>query len=169
MPRSRTLSALTGLALTAGTLGVVTLTTAPAAAVPGADSTVFINEIHYDNDGTDAGEFVEVAGPAGTDLSGWSLVLYNGNGGASYDTETLAGTIPSQSGGYGTISVAATGIQNGAPDGIALVNSGTLVQFLSYEGSFAASGGPAAGRDQHRHRRDGGRLGARRPVAAAHR
>src|SRR5690606_35449458 len=31
---------------------------------------VFINEIHYDNTGTDAGEFVEVAGPAGTDLAG---------------------------------------------------------------------------------------------------
>lgn len=143
MPRSRTLSALTGLALTAGVLTVAA--SSPAAAVPGADSTVFINEIHYDNDGTDAGEFVEVAGPAGTDLSGWSLVLYNGNGGAPYDTETLAGTIPSQGGGYGTVSVATAGIQNGAPDGIALVNGTTLVQFLSYEGSFAAVGGPAGG------------------------
>jgi hypothetical protein len=43
---------------------------------------VFINEFHYDTAGTDAGEFIEVAGLAGTDLSGWSLVLYNGNGGA---------------------------------------------------------------------------------------
>ncbi len=31
------------------------------AAVPGSSSTVFINEIHYDNTGTDSGEFVEVA------------------------------------------------------------------------------------------------------------
>ena len=38
----------------------------------------FINEIHYDNVGTDSGEAIEVAGPAGTDLTGWSLVLYNG-------------------------------------------------------------------------------------------
>ena len=28
--------------------------------------TVFINEIHYDNTGADAGEFIEIAGPAGT-------------------------------------------------------------------------------------------------------
>ena len=34
---------------------------------------VFINEFHYDNDGADAGEFVEVAGPAGTSLNGWSF------------------------------------------------------------------------------------------------
>ena len=40
-----------------------------------AQPTVFINEIHYDNTGTDAGEFIEIAGPAGTDLSGYSIVL----------------------------------------------------------------------------------------------
>ena len=32
-----------------------------------AQPTVFINEIHYDNTGTDAGEFIEIAGPAGTE------------------------------------------------------------------------------------------------------
>jgi hypothetical protein len=38
------------------------------------------------------------------------------------------------------------GIQNGAPDGLALVDEqGDLVQFLSYEGSFSAVAGPAAG------------------------
>ncbi len=47
-------------------------------AVATADTSVFINEIHYDNTGTDTGEFVEIAGPAGTDLSGWRLVFYNG-------------------------------------------------------------------------------------------
>ena len=46
-----------------------------------ADTTVFINEIHYDNSGTDSGEAVEVAGPAGTKLSGGKLVLYNGSDG----------------------------------------------------------------------------------------
>lgn len=50
---------------------------------------VFINEFHYDNTGTDAGEFVEIAGPAGTDLSGWYIVLYNGANGSSYDTDPL--------------------------------------------------------------------------------
>jgi predicted extracellular nuclease len=102
---------------------------------------------HYDNDGGDTGEFIEVSGPAGTDLSGYTLVLYNGNGGAPYDTLSLAGAIPDEaSSGYGAVSVAATGFQNGAPDGLALVDSdGNLVQFLSYEGAFTAVGGAANG------------------------
>ncbi|MBU2526784.1 MAG: T9SS type A sorting domain-containing protein [Bacteroidetes bacterium] len=107
---------------------------------------VFINEIHYDNAGTDVGEGVEIAGPAGTDLTGWSLVAYNGNGGASYITVDLIGsTIPNEGGsGFGTLFFAMTGLQNGAPDGIALTD-GTNVQFLSYEGSFTAADGPASG------------------------
>jgi 2',3'-cyclic-nucleotide 2'-phosphodiesterase (5'-nucleotidase family) len=111
-----------------------------------AATPVFINELHYDNTGTDTGEAVEIAGPAGTDLSGWNLELYNGNGGASYDSISLSGTIPDQNGGYGTLSFATAGLQNGASDGIALVdNTASVVQFLSYEGSFTASGGPADG------------------------
>jgi hypothetical protein len=39
---------------------------------------VFINESHYDNEGSDSAELVEVAAPAGTDLSGMAVVLYNG-------------------------------------------------------------------------------------------
>jgi 5'-nucleotidase len=138
-------AASASVVLTLLTGGVAALTAAPASAVPGDGSTVFINEIHYDNASTDSGELVEVAGPAGTDLSGWSLVLYNGNGGASYGTLGLSGTIPAQGAGYGTVSVDAPGIQNGAPDAVALVNGTTLVQLLSYEGSFAAADGPAAG------------------------
>ncbi|MEJ2012345.1 MAG: hypothetical protein P8X64_08995, partial [Anaerolineales bacterium] len=59
-----------------------------------AGTAVFINEIHYDNTGTDVGEAVEIAGPAGTDLTGWSVILYNGSGGAVYNTKGLSGTIP---------------------------------------------------------------------------
>jgi predicted extracellular nuclease len=111
-------------------------------------STIFINEIHYDNTGTDAGEAIEIAGPAGTDLAGWSLVLYNGSTGAVYDTDPLSGVISDQNGGYGTavLSYPVNGIQNGSPDGIALVDaSSVVVQFLSYEGTFTAVGGPANG------------------------
>jgi uncharacterized protein len=120
---------------------------APAAAVPADDSTIFVNELHYDNDGTDAGEFVEVAGPAGTDLSAWRLVLYNGANGSPYDTRQLSGTVPDQQGGYGTMAFdyPTNGIQNGAPDGIALVHDGAVVQFLSYEGTLSAASGPANG------------------------
>ena len=108
---------------------------------------VFINEIHYDNTGTDAGEFVEIAGPAGTDLSGYAIVLYNGSGGVVYDTDALSGTIPDQQNGFGTVALnyPVNGIQNGSPDGIALVSGGIVLQFLSYEGTFAATAGPAAG------------------------
>ncbi len=109
---------------------------------------VFINEIHYDDAGTDAGEGVEIAGAAGTDLTGYSLVFYNGNGGGVYATQTLSGVIGDQDDGYGTLAFAgpAGGIQNGSPDGIALVGpGGSVVQFLSYEGPMTATAGAAAG------------------------
>ncbi len=111
-------------------------------------TSVFINEFHYDNVGTDAGEFIEIAAPAGTDLTGWSLVLYNGANGGAYNTTLLSDTVADQGSGFGTVTVnyPANGIQNGAPDGFALVNNlGQVVQFLSYEGGFTAVGGPADG------------------------
>ena len=64
------------------TLGLLGAALPLVAATPAAAQTaVFVNEIHYDNAGTDAGEAIEVAGPAGTDLTGWTLVLYNGKAG----------------------------------------------------------------------------------------
>ena len=108
-------------------------------------ATVWINEIHYDNTGADAGETVEIAGPAGTDLTGWTLVGYNGSGGAPYDPKPLTGTIPDQQNGFGTVKVDFVGLQNGSPDAIALVHGSDLVQFLSYEGTFTGVGGAADG------------------------
>lgn len=119
-------------------------------------ATVFINEIHYDNTGTDSGEAIEIAGPAGTDLSGWRIVRYNGFDPAAATvysspaaTEILSGSIPDLGGtGYGVIVIncPSNGLQNGANDGIALVNAANqVVQFLSYEGPITAAGGPAAG------------------------
>ena len=131
----------------------VALALAGAASVGGraqvTDPTVFINEFHYDNTGTDAGEFVEVAGPAGTDLTGYSIVLYNGSTFQTYlPLVNLSGTIPNQQNGFGTVHVtyAVNGIQNGSPDGLALVRNATeVIQFLSYEGTITATNGPAAG------------------------
>jgi len=123
-----------------------------SSAVSANAQSVFINEIHYDNVGTDSGEAIEVAGPAGTNLNGWSLVLYNGNPTqrTAYSTLTLSGTIPNQVNGFGTLSFAAVGLQNGGsassePDGIVLFNGTSVVQFLCYEGTFIASGGVANG------------------------
>jgi len=105
-----------------------------------------ISEIHYDNVGTDVAEGVELEGPAGASLSGWSLVLYNQTGGAQYSTIALSGVFPSLCEGRGVIVVPTVGIQNGPADGIALVAPGNVVvEFLSYEGTLTASNGPAAG------------------------
>ncbi|MDY6885729.1 MAG: Hint domain-containing protein [Pseudomonadota bacterium] len=111
---------------------------------------VFISEIHYDNASTDVGEFVELTGEAGTDLTGWSLALYNGNNGEVYNTIDLSsyGVITEERDGFGTVVIdfPSNGLQNGSPDGIALVNAdGTAVEFISYEGTLTAVGGPADG------------------------
>jgi hypothetical protein len=111
-------------------------------------ASVFFNEIHYDNTGTDTGEAIEIAGQAGTDLTGWSLVLYNGSNGTGYNTKILAGIITDQQNGFGTLSFSypVNGIQNGSPDGLALIDaSSSVIQFPSYQGSFTAVGGPADG------------------------
>ena len=109
---------------------------------------VFINEIHYDNFEGDVNEAIEVAGAAGVDLTGWTLLLYNGSDGTNYNILPLSGVIPDQQNGFGTLAFnyPANAIQNGNPDGIALVDpTNVVVQFLSYEGSFLAVGGAADG------------------------
>lgn len=110
--------------------------------------TVFINEFHYENQGPDAGEGVEIAGPAGTNLADYDVVLYNGSNGASYNTTSLSGILPNEAGtGFGARWFAISGIQNGDPDGIALVRrTGALVvQRFAWEGSFTGTNGPANG------------------------
>ena len=117
----------------------------PSSPPPPPPGTLNIVEIHYDNSGADVGEAVEVEGPAGLDLSGWSVVLYNGNGGVTYDTLALSGTLADQCAGRGTVVVAAPGLQNGSPDGLALVNGASVAEFLSYEGAMTATNGSASG------------------------
>lgn len=110
---------------------------------------VWVNELHYDNAGGDLNEGLEIAGPAGTDLTGWTIVIYNGSNGmisTTGGTFTLSGTIPSQMSSMGTKWFTIPGLENGMPDGIALVDDNNIViQFLSYEGTFTATGGPAIG------------------------
>ncbi|HEX2901626.1 MAG TPA: hypothetical protein VHS96_18075, partial [Bacteroidia bacterium] len=123
---------------------------------------VFINEIHYDNTGSDVGEGIEIAGPAGTSLACFRIYLYNGavpGAAVVYDSVLLSGVIPDQCNGFGTLNFPVNlpaQIQNGANDGMALVFNPafpgcglpglpTVVQLLSYEGAFTAVSGPAAG------------------------
>ncbi|MGZ8467830.1 MAG: DNA/RNA non-specific endonuclease [Gemmatirosa sp.] len=138
-----------GTALVIATSGTVSDTaTVTVTAPPPTTGNVRISEIHYDDASTDAGEAIEVEGDAGTSLAGWTLVLYNGNGGASYGTLNLSGTLAASCDGRGVAFVAgpASGIQNGNPDGVALVApGGTVVEFISYGGTFTATNGPANG------------------------
>jgi uncharacterized protein len=135
----RVLARRTALGTLAASVAVVGLPTVAQAAPPTAP---FISEIHYDNAGTDADEFVEVEFPAGTASDGWRVVLYNGNGGAVYDAASRQ-PLPSVTGpGVAVIDYpASTGVQNGSPDGLALVRpDDTVAEFLSYEGTFTAAG-----------------------------
>jgi hypothetical protein len=112
----------------------------------GFGQTPWINEIHYDNSGTDTNEGVEVAIPSGYSCAGLlQVVPYNGSNGQSYATTDVILTGGTTSNGVTFYWVTIAGLQNGAPDGLALVCNGNLIQFLSYEGSFAATNGPANG------------------------
>ena len=136
------------LALVAGSLACSPASLDPGKILQPSATEIFINELHYDNDGNDIGEAIEIAAPGGTDLAGWSLVLYNGNDGAPYDTKDLSGVVIEEAEGYGALAFdyPANGIQNGAPDGVALVNpEDEVTEFLSYEGEFEATEGPAMG------------------------
>ncbi len=115
-----------------------------------ANGAVFINEIHYDNLDADIGEAVEVVATAGESLDQYRIVLYNGSGGAQYDDDALPAGSAAACGAqvqFSTINYPQNGLQNGSPDGIALVGPGNaVIQFLSYEANpFVAVGGPAAG------------------------
>lgn len=106
----------------------------------------FINEIHYDNTGIDSGEYVEIISDANIDLTTWSLLLYNGNNGAVYnsfefDSWSYINTLAQ----FDLYTIETVGIQNGSPDGLVLFDGTDVIQFLSYEGIFTATSGVAKG------------------------
>ena len=136
-----------------GTINPILKTGTPQFVVNTAADGVRISEIHYDNVSTDVDERVEISGPAGTSLAGWKILSYNGsptqrNVAATFD---LSGTITASCNGRGVLVFNTAGLQNGngtqnEPDGIALVNpSNQVVEFLTWEGSFTALSGTAAG------------------------
>jgi regulation of enolase protein 1 (concanavalin A-like superfamily) len=119
-----------------------------------AAGSIFINELHYENTGADANEFVEVAvaNGAGVNLSTTTVTLYNGADGLSYASATLDEfTVGNNDGTYTYYTMMASGfgisdIRNDLA-GIALDCNGTfsVIDFLSYEGTFTAADGPAIG------------------------
>ena len=141
---SRTTARRVAVGVLGASLAVVGLPAVAAAAPP---TTPYLSEFHYDDAGADTGEFVEVQIPAGTSSAGLSVVLYNGSGGATYRTTALPLVdAPADAPAVAVIDYPADGVQNGAPDGIALVRGAEVLEFLSYEGTVSATNGPAAGR-----------------------
>lgn len=139
---------VSGLAIAPGALFQLRFTFTPGAGGGPLPADVFINEIHYDNTGSDRGEFIEVvAGPgfAGP-VSGASVVLYNGSDGGVVATHALStfavGDLTASK--HQIYSRMISEIQNG-PDGVAVVVGGIVTQFISYGGSFQATAGPASG------------------------
>ena len=115
-------------------------------ALPAHAATVFINEIHYDNAGSDLNEGVEILAEANTNLDGWSIQFYNGDNGSIYRMNRLNGIVSDFGNGFGVLEFLIAGIQNGPADAIALVNDlGELVDFISYEGVVTGTEGPALG------------------------
>jgi len=114
----------------------------------------WINEIHYDNASTDVDEIVEVVieNAGSYTISDFEIDLYNGNGGSMYNSlvlseYTVGNTVGDFTFYYFNYTAVGQSIQNGAPDGLSLSYQGVVIpgQFLSYEGSFTATTGPAIG------------------------
>jgi Lamin Tail Domain len=97
-----------------------------------------INEVDYDQVGTDGDGFVELKniGTAAIDLAGIALVYVDGADSEEYGREALTGTLAP-----GAFLVVAGDAQNGAPDGLALIDTddGALLDALSYEGGITAA------------------------------
>lgn len=112
----------------------------------------YISEFKYY--GQSDQEFVEIALPAGTDPSGYSLVLYMSNGQplATFPLGNSTGTmnghdvyvIDESTPGFSVADSMGTFY---ADDGLALIDDdGDVVQFVSWEGhTVTATNGPAAG------------------------
>lgn len=123
----------------------------------GAGGGLVINEIDYDNPGTDAAEFVEMynRSTAPIPLDSLALVFVNGATGSEYHRTALSGAGASLAGG-GYLVIAMSGVtvapgalviretaaaQNGAPDGVLLLDTstGSVIDALSYEGEIDAA------------------------------
>ena len=151
MPESTPLTRLTSfgtvLSLLLSMLPVVLLAV-PAGAV---SNTLVINEIDYDQPGTDAAEFIEIKNVSDDDISleGYAIQLINGTGGGAAQYQLFAlPDVTLTSGEYFVLcaNASTTGncdldvtpdtnlIQNGAPDALALLFNGAIIDSISYEG-----------------------------------
>jgi hypothetical protein len=124
-----------------------------------AGPTLVINELDYDNISTDNAEYIELLNTSAqpVTLAGLKLVLVNGGTSTGYATIDLAGAGSLAAGQFLVVANAGVSvnaqakkldplwtqdeIQNGAPDGVALIDdvTHTLLDALSYEGAITAA------------------------------
>jgi predicted extracellular nuclease len=112
---------------------------------------IIINEIDYDQPGTDTAEFIELfnSGSSAISLNNYSIDLINGNNLSTYRSIDLSGfnisansyfVVCSDSNQVANCDYSFTTtngwFQNGAPDAVALYESTSLLDSLSYEGSL---------------------------------
>jgi hypothetical protein len=122
-------------------------------------STLIINEVDYDQISTDAAEYIEIYNASGTILSlaGLKVSLVNGATNVPYQTIDLGASGQLAIGQYLIIAGAGVTVptsakrvnplwssdqvQNGAPDGIAIIDdvTHTVIDALSYEGEVTAA------------------------------
>lgn len=116
-----------------------------------ATQAIVINEIDYDQPGSDIAEFIELYNNSSANLmlDGYSIDLINGGDGSIYRSIDLSG-FSLAAGSYFVVcddpslvancDYAFTGssgwFQNGAPDGVALLSDGSIVDSLTYEGDL---------------------------------
>ncbi|HEY5925052.1 MAG TPA: lamin tail domain-containing protein [Kofleriaceae bacterium] len=125
----------------------------------GGAPAIVINEVDYDNVGTDSSEYLELFNPSGgsTSLAGLAVVLVNGATNTEYAIVDLSPLVSLSPGKYLVIGGASVTvpsaalkldpvwttdeIQNGGPDGIAIVDTvkQVVIDAVSYEGSITAA------------------------------
>ena len=116
-------------------------------------SALVINEVDYDQDGTDEAEFIELYNPSADtiNLDPFAVIAINGNGTTVYQTFDLP-DVDLAAGGYYVICANAITVdncdldvspdtnllQNGSPDAVALTSGGFVIDTVSYEGDTGA-------------------------------
>jgi len=124
-----------------------------SSATPPPNPAVWINEVGVNDPGVDVEEFIELCGVAGTDISGWKLVLYNGYDGSNYAEHVIGSTLggsfvfADEQDGFGFYVLQSNNssvpnadetaifdsIQHSTDDAVRLSAGSTQVHFFAYE------------------------------------
>jgi len=117
-----------------------------------SNAAIIINEIDYDQPGSDTAEFIELfnSGDSTISLDNYSIDLINGNNSSVYRNIDLSGFNINASGYFVvcndaslvancnySFTTSSSWFQNGAPDAVALYGNAQLLDSVSYEGELS--------------------------------